>query len=82
MRLNIVRGVVTGLLTQVELPLGCQVVESIRYGTAAWTRAARISVRLEDGQSKSYFVKVCESGSSSMVADRNYSAPLETMAKA
>jgi hypothetical protein len=46
------------VLTRSVLPAGCRIIESIRYGTAAWTRAARISVILEDGQTKSYFMKV------------------------
>ncbi|KXT07949.1 hypothetical protein AC579_3911 [Pseudocercospora musae] len=39
------------------LPSGSQVLSSVTYGTAAWTRAARVTVLLENGSEKSYFLK-------------------------
>jgi hypothetical protein len=40
------------------LPPGSRVIDSITFGTAAWTRALRITVVLENGQEQSYFLKV------------------------
>lgn len=40
------------------LPPNSKPLKSYTYGTATWTRAARIDVSLEDGTEKSYFLKV------------------------
>lgn len=45
-------------LTLVELPAGCKVLEARRFSSAAWTTAIRIIVELQDGTTKSYFLKV------------------------
>ncbi|KAK4888758.1 hypothetical protein LTR27_012405 [Elasticomyces elasticus] len=52
-------GVSTDLDAHVRkfLPRGSKLVKSHTYGTAAWTRASRIIVSLEDGMEKSYFLK-------------------------
>ncbi|KXT07948.1 hypothetical protein AC579_3911 [Pseudocercospora musae] len=42
------------------LPSGSQVLSSVTYGTAAWTRAARVTVLLENGSEKSYFLKIAK----------------------
>ncbi|KAK5309137.1 hypothetical protein LTR70_010576 [Exophiala xenobiotica] len=39
------------------LPSGCNVLEAVTFGTAAWTRAIRVDVALHDGTAKSYFLK-------------------------
>lgn len=39
-------------------PTDCKVIEAISYGTAAWTRASRITIETPDGNQKSYFLKV------------------------
>ncbi|SMY21054.1 unnamed protein product [Zymoseptoria tritici ST99CH_1A5] len=39
------------------LPHNSTIISSYTYGTAAWTRAARITILLEDGSEKSYFLK-------------------------
>ncbi|KAL8712659.1 MAG: hypothetical protein Q9220_003191 [cf. Caloplaca sp. 1 TL-2023] len=41
------------------LPPGSRVLEASSFGTSAWTRTARISVTLEDGTLKKYFLKAC-----------------------
>lgn len=42
----------------IVLPHNSTIISSYTYGTAAWTRAARITILLEDGSEKSYFLKV------------------------
>lgn len=42
----------------IGLPAQSRVIDSITYGTAAWTRAVRITVVLEDSSEKLYFLKV------------------------
>ncbi|PPJ56797.1 hypothetical protein CBER1_05970 [Cercospora berteroae] len=40
------------------LPPGSHVLNAFTYGTAAWTKATRVIVALEDGTEKSFFLKV------------------------
>jgi hypothetical protein len=40
------------------LPADSRVIDSITFGTAAWTRALRITVALGNGDEQSYFLKV------------------------
>jgi hypothetical protein len=46
------------LYLSIVLPPGSRVISSVTYGTAVWTRAARVTVLLEGGTEKSYFLKV------------------------
>jgi len=44
----------------VELPKGAKLLQACSYGTAQWTRAARIDVVSTDGTPLSFFLKVRE----------------------
>ena len=41
----------------VALPDGCRIIEATTFGTAAWTRAARISITTAEGKPQAYFLK-------------------------
>lgn len=41
-----------------EFPPGSKCIESVVYGTAAWTNAQRITLELPDGTQQSFFLKV------------------------
>lgn len=41
-----------------DFPNGTECVESVVYGTAAWTNAQRITLKLPDGTRESFFLKV------------------------
>lgn len=50
-----------------HLPKGARILEASTFGTSAWTRTARIAVELEDGTSKSYFLKCAAEGGAMMM---------------
>lgn len=43
------------------MPVGCEIISTAGHGASYWSQAARIDVRLEDGQDKTFFIKLTRS---------------------
>ncbi|KAJ9615503.1 hypothetical protein H2200_001578 [Cladophialophora chaetospira] len=58
-------------------PQNSRLVDAFTYGTAAWTRAVRISIELEDGGSQSYFLKCASEDRGKMMMEGEYNSMRE-----
>ncbi|KAK5361869.1 hypothetical protein LTR20_009449 [Exophiala xenobiotica] len=58
-------------------PENSRLVEAFTYGTAAWTRAVRISIELNDGQMRSYFLKCASEDRGKTMMEGEYNSMLE-----
>ncbi|KIW65238.1 hypothetical protein PV04_07513 [Phialophora macrospora] len=54
------------------LPRNSRLVEAFTYGTAAWTRAVKISIELVDDQAQSYFLKCASEDRGRMMMEGEY----------